>query len=313
MKRIITIILTATTLCLTFTYTALSVSVKPVDLLLADEFMSQCSDRPLNYRLKPGESMRGFALVRNKSSKPVSVKIYGADGMNAQNGGVTLAQEGKMIGLGSWLKLDASLINLSPWGERWVSYTMKVPESVEIGEHTGGILIQKVIPVKKRSGNLIINEVQRAAIFITERVVGKVKEIIKIIGFRNKLAGGKEIFRFIVKNEGNVRTYADCKIKIRNVITRKKAGTIKFERGLILPRSISPYAAIWNATPEYGYFSALLQVAYGKGKITTKEIKFFIVPWVIVLIALIVLLVLTIGIIIWFRRKKISARTSNNF
>lgn len=284
---------------------ALAVSVKPVDLLLLDSEKTEASDRPVHYYMKLGELTTGYALIRNKSNKPASVKIYSADGMNAQNGGVTLRQEGEMSELGSWVKLDAYTINLSPKGERWVKYKLKIPDFCEIGEHVGGILIQRVNPVKNKFGNFIVNEIDRAAIFITEHVMGKVNEIMKIMGFRNKLVNEKELFNFTLKNDGNIRCNVDSEIRIKNVITRDEAAKIKFERATILPRDFSPYAIVWNATPKYGYFSALLRIAYGKGQVETKEIKFFIIPFIVYLIlALLILLALIAGAIFWYKKRR---------
>ncbi len=141
------------------------------------------------YNLEPGEQIEDAVLVRSSSNVESDVIIYSADRVRSSSGGFALRQMAEeKVSVGAWVKFYPNPIpnqfassftekgesiidfcalelkgseewckgvevvetSLEAKGEKEIPFVFSVPADTEIGEHTGGILIQKA---KKDTGD----------------------------------------------------------------------------------------------------------------------------------------------------------------
>ncbi len=109
-------------------------------------------DRPetfsyFSHELAPGAVLTDEALVINDGDVPLTLKLYAADGITAQNTGTALANEGQEStgasrGVSRWLSLSVTEIPLQPGEEMAVPFTINVPSDASPGHHVGGLIVE---------------------------------------------------------------------------------------------------------------------------------------------------------------------------
>jgi hypothetical protein len=91
--------------------------------------------------LVPGVDVEDVALVVNDGDKPLAVDLYPADGGNLDDGSFALesARQPK-DGMGAWIELPFTDAVVQPGKALPVPFTVHVPDDVEPGDHSGGIV-----------------------------------------------------------------------------------------------------------------------------------------------------------------------------
>ena len=111
------------------------------------------SDSWFIYNLGPGESVEDAITLSNTSQERVTIKLYAVDSSHTADGNFTLEQEDTTRDdVGAWVKLRESAVTLGPGEEREVLFTITIPANVSVGEHSGGIILQKVQPGQVAGG-----------------------------------------------------------------------------------------------------------------------------------------------------------------
>jgi len=228
--------------------------------------------------------------------------------------------------LRSWCTGEESVQRLLKSKERiFIPFVFRVPEGTEIGEHTGGILIQKVAPeVKDNGGGSAIKLTTRVGVRIYQTVPGEIIRKLALTDFKItknfKEFSWSDLFGEIkrpqeylitttAKNEGNVSMEQDETIHIKDLFFGKR--TVDIPRNFRVMKKdsfISNYS--WR-NPRFGYFSFVTEIKYqttdGEDIIlNSDEIKLLIMPWREITIALIVFVLALLGYFIrrYFYKKK---------
>ena len=205
------------------------------------------------YQLKPGESFDDVLVVKNTTNKAWLVDIYAADSVPSSGGGFALKQKvEEMTELGSWLKLSTNEVLLEAGQSKQVPFTLTIPVGTEIGEWSGGIMMEKMDPAEKE----VVRENMGSGIRLSVRTGVRVYNLIPG-DIRNELfiEEGQGVLRekrnkdkvFVVtvpvRNTGNISTYAKFITKARDLYS----GEVIFDNAdepssyLVSPNTVFDY------------------------------------------------------------------------
>ena len=286
---------------------------------------SALSLTPVRFELTgdPGEILEHEFSVINETDKTETFYFSFANFEAQGESGTPTFVEPKE-GIGTWIKTETNSVGVGPKEQKLVPFKIQIPKNAEAGGHFGVIFLGSS---PRGEGNTVSVGAQ-TGILVLLSVNGEVREEaglfdygVKDGKFFHKTLPISLEYRF--KNDGNDRVKPEGKIVIRNTVflpadkldanpvsgnvlpgsTRKfEINWVKYERPLdyIVPES--SVGRFWdNVVYEwknfaFGLYTANLNVEYGTKGENTKDITFFFVfPWELSIVMLIVLLVLYFG------------------
>lgn len=169
------------------------------------------------YTANPGEVIKDTAVIINNSDQTQSINIYAYDGATTADGSFTFPlnpEENK--DLGTWIKLEKDQIVLPPQGRGGVDLTVTVPETADVGEHAGGIVILKT-PEEKEKGKGGLSIVLRVGARMYLTVPG---EVVRDFDVRDvkAISHGRDLsFQMTLVNNGNIRFEPKVDISLRGI------------------------------------------------------------------------------------------------
>jgi len=288
----------------------------------------QYSDSWFIYNLDVGESKHDALLLFNTSDETKTTKIYPVDSVPSNQGNFALkAEKDPRIGIGAWIELEQTLITLEPGESREIPFTITIPQNADVGEHSGGIVIQRAeVGDVEGTGAAIVT---RVGIRVYQTVPGEIIRDLKILNFGVKRKIKPDQTRFFessikVKNLSNVTINPQAELlitgwgktdykdiedlsvrKFRDFFTGDSPFPIRFFAGdnisrewqLIRDQEVSTR---WEwPMPEFGRYTFQVRLTYdgadGEVVLTTKKASFWVVPLtelavVIILLGAIVML-----------------------
>lgn len=297
LKLLLSILLTALILQVA-AMPARAIGVGSFDISRADsDHNDQPTDVSLHLKLKNGARYIGKLYLTNLSNNETSLFLYAADALPARNGGLALrGRTDKKTGLAKWIKFSAAEINLAAHERKVIAYRINIPAFSPADEYMGGIVAESTKPIKnKNNKQFTINVLQRAALIVTQRMPGRPSiQKLLFLSFTKNWVDGKLKFDLILKNAGNVHLDPDAKVRISDFLGNQ-AGYLKVPSlGTIFPRKTARLSVLWDDPPLIGLFNAHAKASYGNGKSVEEKIRFFVLPWWLLIVAVIVIL-----LIIW--------------
>src|SRR3989344_4925301 len=165
----------------------------------------QDSDSWFIYTLDLGESKDDALLVSNTTEEEQTVKLYAVDSVASNQGNFALeAEDAARVGIGSWIALSETLLTLQPGESREVPFTITIPQTADVGEHSGGIIIQKADKNQVEGTGASI--VTRIGIRVYETVPGTIVRQLAITDFTVERAADTQAFTISLtaENRSNV-------------------------------------------------------------------------------------------------------------
>jgi len=236
-------------------------------------------------------------------------------------GGQSLA-DGEWSDLKKWCEGETLIKrDMQAKEEYLLPFVFSVPENADVGEHTGGILIQKglVEDAAEMQGSGV-RLTTRVGVRIYETVPGQVVRKMSLDDFaiiknfsefdisRMLLRAEKPeeyLVQTIVSNQGNASINHQDNLVIRDLLFKKRDEDITRQFQVLRDDSfVANYT--WN-NPRFGRFSFQAEIKYedqdGTEKtITSEVIKLWIIPWREIVVSLAIVLLL-LAVIVYFRRR----------
>ena len=203
------------------------------------------------HTLDLGESLQETVVINNHSDKTVTAIIEALDATSTRTGGYSLVSSvEKNEDIGNWVVLDSNRIVLAPHESREIGFVITVPITASVGEHSGGIAIHELLPIKKDGVNIQMRVAAR--IYIT--VPGKVVRDIEFRKVSYTIDDGQLIFNIQARNNSNVRIEPDLDITITGLFG---SSTQHYENvGNFLSESEINIESIWeDSPPRFGFYS----------------------------------------------------------
>jgi len=219
--------------------------------------------------------------------------------------------------LSTWITLEQTSVTLKPGEKKEIKYKVSVPEKASTGGHYAAIFWSSQVP--EDTGITGVGVVTKIGSLLLVRVSGEIREEMKLIDFStpSELYNRLPVkFAIGFENNGNIHLKPRGDIKIEPTILGIGKGevTVNTEEGNVLPKSIRRFESTWqkgtvlesegkNLVSRFftelqnewnnlaiGNFQANLFVLFGQTQpqIIAKTINFWVIPWRVILVGLIV-------------------------
>ena len=294
----------------------------------------QYSESWFIYNLNLEESKEDAIIVTNSSAESQTVKLYAVDSVPSNQGNFALESEtDPKDGIGAWIKLLTNLITLDPGESKQVPFIITIPENADVGEHSGGIIIQKAQPGEVQGTGASI--VTRVGVRVYETVPGEIVREVKLEDFQVKRQTPEDALPYYevtlsVLNQSNVSLRPKTELKIRGWGKEEYLRYSRFQNGVVIDlRDLTEYfdgqtfAKDWQLLrdqkvttrwewdePEFGRFTFQAVLTYDdagqKKTLLTPQIVIWVIPWVeLSVVGGVIILIIVIYLV---RKRKLSGR-----
>jgi len=235
---------------------------------------------------------------------------------------------GEDIGLSTWMDFPVKNVTV-PGGETVeIPFTIAIPNYAGPGGHYAAIFLS-TLPPDTSAGGSQVAIAQKIGTLVLVRIAGDVKESANIAEFRTTADTYDSLpvdFNLRIENTGNVHVKPMGTILLKNMFG-SVAGQVAVNNagGNVLPEQIRKFNPEWVKNPNavgatsfwgkyrqqkenyaFGKYIADLTLAYGTaGKVLTARTSFWVVPWNIIIVNLIILVILVV--ILYYAIKKYNA------
>ena len=274
-------------------------------LILAPNVSAQFSlgIAPLTFEItaNPGDIVENYLKVYNPSpDTSVQIEMVIEDIAPTGEAGHVIVEpaETETYSLARWIETEPKEFSLAPREEKFVKFTINIPENAEPGGHYGTVIAgAKLVAGPRATGAAILPRVG-SLVLLTVPGVMREELIVKEFIAPNYSEFGPIPFTIRFENTGTVHVKPTGYITVTNWLGQKVAN-IEFPSHNVLPRAVRKFEA---SLPQKwlfaGRYTATLTGNYGLSNVslTPTVITFWVFPWKFGLGIFLVLL----GIIIFF-------------
>jgi hypothetical protein len=221
-----------------------------------------------------------------------------------------------------WCKGEESVNQtFSPETSAEIPFIFRVPENVDVGEHSGGILVQKQFPEKTPEGKSGVRLTTRIGVRIYQTVPGEIEKKLTLENFsveknfqefdysrwfQKNVKPEEYIIQTSISNEGNVSVEYTNTVTIRNAwdgFEETKQQTFSVLRNDVFSTNL-----IWN-NPRFGKFIFTPKITYtntsGESQtLTSNAVVVYIFPWRESIVIFTLLLLFGIAWNVWTKLQK---------
>lgn len=255
------------------------------------------------YTLKPGENKDDSIIVQNNTPKEVDILLYPADSTPSTDGGFALEQmvEHRDF-VGAWITLSKEKLHVPAYESVEVPFKIAIPndQKLDVGEHSGGILIQRIKESDGSQKGLQI--LTRVGVRVYVTIPGEIIKKLEIEKLDSELDQIKKqyVAHFVVKNSGNVSQDITVNFRVENAYAffnrLFKEFPIERQQRLQVLRNSSLTTNFDFPKPLFGKLTMTGSIEYDNGqKILTAPATEFFVPVDGNILILIILVVVLIG------------------
>lgn len=263
----------------------------------------------------PGQIVRGEVEIFNEQD---SEKTFFVSYENFESRGDSGAPyfTGAEEGLATWIDTEDKFVLKS--GERLtVPYSITIPDGAESGGYFGAIFFGSQPFKGEKGGEVSVGG--KIGILVFLRVSGEVAEGGGLLDFTTKdkqrfFTTLPIFFEYRLNNTGGDRIVPSGEINIKNIFGFTSVKLLTNEnKGSVLPSSTKKFSVVWEKESSVlktnneikkggffglvykqitdfhlGWYTAKLNVSWGESNTSNDSYDFFIIPWQLLLIVLIV-------------------------
>ena len=252
---------------------------------------------PVTFELtaNPGDVLVNKIKIYNSGASTIAVKMEAEDFKAVgEVGEVVVAPEEEMTySLKRWVQTDPTEFILGPGEQKFVTFTISVPENAEPGGKYGSVLASTLgVSGPDITGAAIA---QKLGALVLLRVSGEVTESLTVKDFTvpDFLEHGPVPFTIRFENQGTVH------VRPRGFVTvfdwrGRKVTDIEFPQQNVIPGAVRKIEARWDKKWLFGRYSATLVGSYGAANTPLKPpvVFFWVFPWKVMLGVFLVLLLI---------------------
>lgn len=251
----------------------------------------------------PGQTITATIRVRNVASGELIAKgradDFGAGGTEDGQPKLLLDETGATrYSLKYWVQ-NVPDLRLAPQELKTATINIRVPNNAEPGGHFGVIRFTAVPPDLQGTGVALSASIGTLVLL---RVSGPVTDKVSLAEFAAEQNGKKGAFfehgpiGFLVrlKNEGTVHEKVQGSIVVTDTFGGKVGSVAVNEKGgNVLPDSIRKFEQELGTKTLFGHYTAKLHLTYvGGSKVLDGSLSFWVIPWKLILLALLGLIVI---------------------
>ncbi|WP_435970109.1 WxL protein peptidoglycan domain-containing protein [Streptomyces sp. Qhu_M48] len=237
----------------------------------------------------PGSTVTDRVTVANKTTAPLTFRLYGADAYNTDRDGgfaVRTRQE-RQTGAGAWIKPERTRITVPPGSAVTVPYTLTVPADADPGDHPGALvaLDERIRPGGKGSVAVGVQRAVAARLYLRVNgptVPALAVEDVSLDQDRPLVPGTRTsnaVVSYTLYNRGNVTLNPRVALRAEGLF-----GRTLLDRDLakvpaeLLPRQKIRLTERWTGSPQLDWGDITL-TATAKDVRETGTVSFLALPW----------------------------------
>jgi ABC-type sugar transport system permease subunit len=260
----------------------------------------------LNFEIDPGSKLTKEIRVINIKEDPIDAYIYATDGTQTTTGSFTvLPKTSEQINIGNWVKFEKDQVHLEGMEQKYVKYTIDIPSNITPGVYGGGLAVQPMSPkTNQQSTGAIVSTRVVTPIFI--KIPGEKHTQYNWKDFSYKFDKKKHKFFFEIENKGNTIVQTKGSIELKDLfgnITEIPINDMTMLQGDTVNSEIC-----WYSSPIFGIYTAKATISFSELDIQlntfkefdvqSKELTFYIIPWTLIFVILILIVLVILGIIL---------------
>ncbi len=253
---------------------------------------------PLTFELtaNPGDVLTNRLKVYNPTESVIGIKMEVEDfAVTGEMGEVIIEPaETETYSLAGWITTEPIEFTLGPREQKFVDFTINVPENAEPGGHYGSVLASTVGAIGEEIIGTTIAQKVGALVLLT--VAGEIKEslVVKEFSAPSFLETGPVPFIIRFENTGTVHLRPRGFVVITDW-RGKKAADVEFPQLNVIPGAVRKIETSWQNKWLFGKYTAMLVGGYGTTNtpFNPPVLTFWVFPWKIVLGVFLILLLVT--------------------
>jgi len=273
-------------------------------LILAPNVSAQFSlgIAPLTFEItaNPGDIVENYLKVYNPSpDTSVQIEMVIEDIAPTGEAGHVIVEpaETETYSLARWIETEPKEFSLAPREEKFVKFTINIPENAEPGGHYGTVIAgAKLVAGPRATGAAILPRVG-SLVLLTVPGVMREELIVKEFIAPNYSEFGPIPFTIRFENKGTVHVKPTGYVTITNWLG-KKVGDAEISPRNVLPGAVRKFETSLDKKWLFaGKYSATLTGSYGLSNIplTPTVITFWAFPWKVGVGILIVLILIILS------------------
>jgi len=278
-------------------------------LILANEVFAQARGigiSPLTFELtaNPGDVLTNILKVYNPTDSIVAIEMEVEDFTVIGETGEVIVEpaETETYSLARWITAEPAEFTLEPREQKFVNFTINIPENAEPGGKYGSVLASTAGVVGEEVTGAAIAQKVGALVLLT--VSGEIREelIIKDFSCPSFLETGPVDFTIRFENTGTIHLRPRGFVVITDW-RDKKVADVEFPQNNVIPGAIRKIETSWDKKWLAGRYTAMLVGGYGTTNVPFNPpvLTFWVFPWKIILG---IILVLAIIIFYFYKTRK---------
>jgi len=267
--------------------------------------------------IEPGASIQGSVQATNDTK---DVRTYYVNVQNfvplGEEGQQTFLPESDTSGLAGWISADASSMTLRPGESRELHWVLHPPTDAEPGGHYAALFFSTVSSTERTAASVGVGA--KTGVLFLVNVTGNIHEQASVDSFTvpSNIIDHKPIgLELRVRNEGSVHVIPQGSVIIQNIFgSRVSEIALNPTESRVLPSSIrridlswgqdfhsgrgsiEQLKAEWNGF-AFGRYTAKVVGTYGQlQQPLTAEVTFWVIPWRLLICAILLVLILLMGV-----------------
>lgn len=259
----------------------------------------------------PGTTLTDRVTVTNKTTRPMTFRLYAADAYNTvRDGGFAVrTRDEPRRGVAAWAKPARERVTVPARSSVTVPYTLSVPESAEPGDHPGAIvaLDERVTPGGQGAVAVGVQRAVAARVYL--RVNGPTMPALTVddlsVEHTRPLIPGtgtsRAVISYTLHNRGNVTLNPKVALKAEGLFGRKLlARDLKKIPSELLPRQKVRLTEPWAGAPQLEWGRIEL-TAGARDTRETAAVSYVALPWPF---AAVLLVIVATGTGLWIRARR---------
>lgn len=180
-------------------------------------FPAQPHSHQFNYEVNPGARETGTIIVKNLDNEPLTIRAYGVDATSSNQGTFALTNRtNTQRHIGKWVSFEQDTIEIGPYEEKNVPFTINIPKIATPGDYAGGIAVEGITHQEDNNGeNTMVNVAARLSTKLFIHVPGEKKHAFIWDNFYFEPAGdeNRPTFFLVFQNTGNTMILAETSLE----------------------------------------------------------------------------------------------------